>query len=180
MMFADSDEVDAQLVCQRRLFNQIPDHDGVRKQRTIGIGSDVPKGVQSHIRMDGHLSAASFPDFEKPRRGGDSLGDAAIERTIACADRPVELLMLGDRLEVKASHARELLVPGSQALPRVQPLGQRESRSAQAAWSADRRASAGVVPGRDSLTLGRRPGRRPFSEWMTPQRLSAMRSVPVA
>lgn len=72
MMFADPDEVDAQFVGQRRLIDEIPDHDGVREQRTVDVGGDVAKGVQSHVKISGHVSASSFPNLERPPWGSDS------------------------------------------------------------------------------------------------------------
>src|SRR5712671_6240274 len=88
MMFADADEVDAHFVGQHRLVNEVPDHHGVRKQRAIDVGSDVAKGVQSHIKLDSHLSAASCLDLEKLRRGTDPSRGSVIERAVVRAQIP--------------------------------------------------------------------------------------------
>ena len=49
MMFADADEVDAELVGKNRFLDQVAQHLGVRQRRTIGAGGNVPERIETEF-----------------------------------------------------------------------------------------------------------------------------------
>ncbi|MGY4489011.1 hypothetical protein ACVWWR_008202 [Bradyrhizobium sp. LM3.2] len=53
-MFAEADEVEAELVGQHRLVDDVADHLRVRKHRAGSVPGDVAKGIQSEFERCGH------------------------------------------------------------------------------------------------------------------------------
>lgn len=54
MVLAESDEVDAKLIGQHRLVDDIADHLRMRQHRACGALGDVAKGIQSKFEPRGH------------------------------------------------------------------------------------------------------------------------------
>lgn len=54
VMLAEADEVEAELVGEHRLVDDVADHLCVRKHRAGGVPGDVAKSVQSEFERCGH------------------------------------------------------------------------------------------------------------------------------